>query len=204
MPGAEYKPKLRVSFVLTGDVTSFDEAAFVARFRTQFPGTERVVVTVAAASVRLDVTCTMASHADAGAVRQSLEAVSPSVLSQALAVPVASIGPAVVATERVDAPSPPPAPPREPPLPAPLSPSVVVESGVQEQESGEAERGGAEAEVALLVLLLVIVSGVNVGICAWGRRRQKAWRVMERVHPEIRYAARDVVQGAPPVRMSVE
>ena len=98
---------VRSQFVVAGDVSSFDAAAFRASLLARFPSAADAAVEASAASVAVDARLVYLDQAAADADLATLSTADASALSADLGVSVESVGVPTLAYEAVAAPPPP-------------------------------------------------------------------------------------------------
>lgn len=162
-PGEALVPVVRVTFLLEGDVASFDEVDFRARV-TRTLGATSVFLSVQPGSVRVTCMATFDSTVDASVASVVLETYSTDYFSKELGVTIEEVAAIKtdigVAAQPRPPPTPPPVqPPSVPPQPQPPAPKSSVADA---STSAFASLAGVGGVVAVLTLLNSVVGSGSV------------------------------------------
>ena len=192
-PGAVYKPVVRTTFNIDGDVTSFDAAGFRAALLSRFKTAEDVAIDVSAASITVKATLIMSNEADAESAANVIMSTPTSTMESewfasvngGSGLTIRGRPSATVVRAVLEAPSPPP-----PPAPSPLLPpawAFVVDMRL----------------VLGLGIAGAVVIVACIGLCMWRRREtNETIAAREKAREQARADAR--AEARAEVRTAVE
>ena len=188
-----FRPIVRTTFSVAGDVASFDQAGFRSALLSQFSEAEDVTLTVTPGSVNVVATLIMRSRASAESAANRI-ATTPTSTMQSNWFGSVNGGAGVVientpsATTTVAVLSPPPPKPPPPPRPPPPAPPPLAESPAPpvttsgaspQQEEGLSGRSVLSVAADISFIVVGVLVTLTVACCSVYLMRRRARRAEE-------------------------